>query len=335
MTEITSQIANFQFRNLHPKVFLGTASDRYTGWISQIYSEGRYDDRITRRTKKVGGKSFIEEVLPVESVTEYFEHFPTLELDFTFYRLLLDQDGKPTHNFHVLQTYRQHMNQVDQVILKVPQVIFARKLRRGKEFIENETYLDPEIFTRQFYEPAIEIMYPCLAGFIFEQEYHRKKERLFPIENADALDAFFEAIPKDSRYHVEIRTESLLATPLFEVYEKYGIGQVLSHWTWLPSIGRQFQKGGQRFLNRGKHCIVRLLTPRFMRYADSYAGAHPFNTLVKGMLDEEMIEETYWIIRSAIDQGARISVIVNNRVGGNAPLIAQRVAGRFVAEDGG
>ena len=81
MTEIPSQIANFNFRDLHPNILLGTASDRYAGWIGQIYSEGRYDDRITRRTKKVRGKSFVEEVLPVASVTEYFEHFPTLVID--------------------------------------------------------------------------------------------------------------------------------------------------------------------------------------------------------------------------------------------------------------
>lgn len=62
----------------------------------------------------------------------------------------------------------------------------------------------------------------------------------------------------------------------------------------------------------GRQCIVRLLTPRYMRYEDLYAGANPFNILVLKMIDEEMIEETESIIRSAIDQGARISVIINN-----------------------
>lgn len=39
----------FQFRGLHPKVFMGTASDRYKGWIGQIYCPGRYEKRITHR----------------------------------------------------------------------------------------------------------------------------------------------------------------------------------------------------------------------------------------------------------------------------------------------
>ena len=42
-------IEKFKFRGLHPDVFIGTASDRYAGWIGQIYSAERYGDRITRR----------------------------------------------------------------------------------------------------------------------------------------------------------------------------------------------------------------------------------------------------------------------------------------------
>ena len=83
---------------------MGTASDRYAGWIGQIYSQDRYQGHITKRTKIIAGKSFIEEVLPVDSVEEYFEHFSVLEIDFTFYRPLLDHNGQPTQNYQVLKT---------------------------------------------------------------------------------------------------------------------------------------------------------------------------------------------------------------------------------------
>ena len=39
----------------------------------------------------------------------------------------------------------------------------------------NEAYLNPEIFTHQFYNPAVEILGPHLSGFVFEQEYQPKK----------------------------------------------------------------------------------------------------------------------------------------------------------------
>ena len=326
----TLDLQNFYFRGLQPGVFMGTASDRYAGWLGQIYSEGRYTDRISRRKKTVGGRSFVEEVLPVESVEEYFQHFRVLELDFTFYRLLLEENGQPTSNYHVLQKYRQHLREGDNVILKVPQEVCAQKLWRGSKFVENSSYLNQDIFTGQFYDPAVSILGPYLTGFIFEQEYQRKKERISPKDLAADLDLFFGKIPEDNRYHLELRTETYLSGPVFKVMEKHGIGQVLSHWTWLPSLGEQFAKSGRRFFNSGGQSIIRLMTPRGARYEEAYAQAHPFNTLVPSMLQPSMVEETAELMWEGIDNHIRINIIVNNRAGGNAPLVAQQIGLRFL-----
>ncbi len=42
---------------------MGTASDRYAGWIGQIYTKERYAGRINRRSNKVGGKTFQNKIL--------------------------------------------------------------------------------------------------------------------------------------------------------------------------------------------------------------------------------------------------------------------------------
>lgn len=312
---------------------MGTASDRYAGWIGQIYSEDRYAGRITRRTKKVRGKAFVEEVLPVESVEEYFQHFRVLELDFTFYRPLMDDKGTPTQNFHVLRNYRKHLKKEDKIILKVPQVIFARKLRRGNTYLENEQYLNPEAFTRQFYEPARDLLDTFLGGLIFEQEYQRKQDRLPAEELAAELNTFFSTAPKDTRYHVELRTESFLAEPVFNVFETHAIGQVLSNWTWLPPLSRQFALSGQRFFNADRECIIRLMTPLGMRYEDAYARAHPFNAMKEDMINDQMVEETVKLIQEGANQDIKINVIINNRYGGNAPIIAQYIAKQFLGID--
>jgi uncharacterized protein YecE (DUF72 family) len=320
----------FQFHGLYPEVFLGTASDRYAGWLGQIYPAQRYAARTTRRTHRVGGKAFIEEVLPVESVAEYFQHFRVLELDFTFYGLLLDEHGKPGKPLQTLRKYRQNLHDGQFVVLKVPQVVFAQKILRAGTFFENEAYLHPQVFLKQFYDPAVDLMGPLLKGLVFEQEYQRKQDRPSPQQLALRLDNFFTQIPRDHRYHVELRTESLLVEPVFEVFEKFGIGQVLSHWTWLPSLQKQFALSDQRFLNSGSQSIIRLMTPRGTRYEDAYAQTHPFNRLVDGMLQPAMVEETAQLMWTAVRHGVQVNVIVNNRSGGNAPLIAQRIARRFL-----
>jgi uncharacterized protein YecE (DUF72 family) len=320
----------FQFRDLHSQVSLGTASDRYAGWIGQIYSKGRYDRQIKMRTKSVGGSSFREEVLPIDSVQEYFEHFPVLELDFTFYQGLRSEQGEPSTAYHALRRYHEHLQEGDGLILKVPQGVFAQKLWRKGRFVENVDYLSPVFYTERFYEPATSLLGSWIKGFVFEQEYQAKKERVPLGVFLDDVENFFQAIPQDSRYHVEVRTASYLEKSYFDLLKNLGVGQVLSHWTWLPSLKAQFLKSGRRFFGRDKDCIIRLMTPPHMRYADAYAKAHPFNQLKEDMLSPSMIPETVDILQEALHRGIHAYAIINNRAGGNAPLIARKMAKAFL-----
>jgi hypothetical protein len=108
-----------------------------------------------------------------------------------------------------------------------------------------------------------------------------------------------------------------------------GVGQALSHWTWLPALGEQLERAGGRFFNEGGDVLIRLMTPHGMRYEDAFAKAHPFDRLVPGMLSERMLDETAAIMHRAIAAERRVMVIVNNRAGGNAPLIAEQLVERF------
>jgi hypothetical protein len=206
----------------------------------------------------------------------------------------------------------------------------APKLRRGQGYEANPAYLDAEVFTRRFYEPALELLGPALTGFIFEQEYLPKKDRPPVTELAAALDKFFQEIPRDNRYHLELRTDLYLREPVFEVLARHGVGQVLSHWTWLPSLRKQAAKSDGKFFNAGHQGVIRLLTPIGMRYEDSYTKAFPFDKLADGMLQPEMILETADLMGQAVKQGVLVNVIINNRAGGNAPLLAQMIAEKFL-----
>lgn len=332
-SELSADLSEFRFRNLHPRLFLGTMSDRYAGWIGQIYSPEKYGGRIVRRSKKLGNRVFSEEVLPVESVAEYFLHFPVLEIDFTFYRPLLDRKGKPTPNFHVLRQYRSHMGPEDRVFLKVPQAICSRLVRRGGAYVPNESYLDAALFTEGFFNPAGEIMGETLHGMIFEQAYQRRYSQSSPENAADEWNRFFENIPPDPRYHLEIRTGRLLAPPLFAVLEDHAVGLVLSHWTWLPSLREQWERSKGGIASGDSSVVIRLVTPRAKTYEDTYVAAHPFGALVGGMLQDRTVEDTVEIVRGVVREGSQLYLFINNRAGGNAPLIAQRIAGEIGGGD--
>ncbi len=66
-----------------------------------------------------------------------------------------------------------------------------------------------------------------------------------------------------------------------------------------------------------------------MSYEESYAKAFPFDRMVSGMLDPEMIDDTVKIVNEAIRDKIRANLFINNHAGGHAPLIAQEIADRL------
>lgn len=322
---------DYLFREIHPLIFLGTASDRYRGWLGQIYTPEIYKGRIQRRTKGLATGTFTEEVLPVESVKEYFEHFRVLELDFTFYGPLLDERGNPTSQLRALEKYSQYLKPKDLIVLKAPQAVTAQRIISGRGSVANPDYLNREFFVDRFLEPAKRVLGQNLVGIVLEQEYQPKSQRLPPESLAQGLEEFFEGIPPYAIYHLELRTSEYLNPKVLSVMEGYGVGQVLSHWTWLPPLRKQLELSNGRFFNRGKTCVIRLMTPRGVRYEEAYAMAFPFDRLVEGMLQQSMIEDTVWLMERCIEEGVKAIVIVNNRAGGNAPEIARLIAERFLS----
>ncbi|MBN1221744.1 MAG: DUF72 domain-containing protein, partial [Candidatus Aminicenantes bacterium] len=240
------------------------------------------------------------------------------------------EKGNPTPNLHVLRNYQRYLTANDRVILKVPQIVFAKKIRKGKSFVANTDYLNADLFVKRFYEPAASILGSNLSGMIFEQEYQRKNEQSTAEKLASELDVFFSSIPPDDRYHTEIRTGRLLSEPLYRILKKHGVGLVMSHWTWLPSLCEQYAHSKGAAFNRGNTLLVRLLTPRGKTYADTYAAAHPFDKSVNGMLQAHSVQDTVTVMRAALQNGRWVYLLINNRAGGNAPLAAVEIVKSFM-----
>jgi hypothetical protein len=86
------------------------------------------------------------------------------------------------------------------------------------------------------------------------------------------------------------------------------------------------------FFNSGKQVVIHLMTPIQMSYEESYAKAFPFDKMVPGMLDPEMIEDTVKIVNEAMKDKVQVNLNINNRAGGNAPVIAQIIADKLHRE---
>ncbi len=335
------EVADYRFQEVHPHLRFGTASDRYAGWLGQIYPEDPYAERVSTRKKRLGKETFEERTLPVESVRAYFEHFGVLELDFTFYRPLRKPDGAPEGNLFVLQQYAEHAPEDAVFLLKAPQQFFARTLRRSRggqvTYEANPDFLDVEAYVARFHEPALEVLGERLAGILFEQEYQRVSESPDPEENVAELDGFFSALPRGVQPHLELRSEHLLTPPYFAWLADRGLGFVFSHWTWLPPLRKQWRLCGERFTAANGEVVSRLLTPLNVKYADAYAAAYPFDKAVPALAEtqqaRDMVLDVVALVYQAEAQNALLNVIANNRAWGNSPALAQAVSYRVLEEE--
>ena len=331
------RIESYDFRDLSGSLRFGTASDRYAGWLGQIYPES-YASEISSRSRKLGKETFKERTLPVRSVVDYFEHFGVLELDFTYYRSLLDLDGTPSNNHFVLEQYASLAPASARFFLKAPQSCFTRTIRRSREgktvYDQNEEFLDPEAYMRRFLEPAISILGDRLVGIIFEQSYQRVSDSPPEDQHIGEMDAFFGNISRDIPSHLEIRSPHLLTPAYFAWLQSNGLGFVFSHWTWLPSLRQQWEQCSGEFSSVDGNAIVRLLTPLRMSYAEAYAQAYPFDDAVEAIVNStqgnNMIMDTTALAFQAGKQGVILNIIANNRAWGNSPKLAQTIASRVV-----
>ena len=340
VSRLQDHIEAYLFTDIHPNVRFGTASDRYAGWIGQIYPDF-YGEQIKSRTRALGGQRFEERTVPVSSVADYFGHFGVLELDFTFYRPLLEPDASPTNNMRVLYQYAEHAPAEARFFLKAPQQYFVPRLRRQRAgekptYEENPQYLDASAYTATFLQPAIEVLGDRLAGVIFEQSYQRVSDTP-PLEVVLAdLDGFFEKIPPTVQSHIELRSPHLLTASYFDWLATRQIGHVFSHWTWLPAIREQWQRCGGQLTAADKQIITRLLTPLRMPYAKAYAQAYPFDKPLEAIVNSkeghDMVLDVTALAFQAEQNKAILNVIANNRAWGNAPALSQAIARRIVDE---
>ena len=72
--------------------------------------------------------------------------------------------------------------------------------------------------------------------------------------------------------------------------------------------------------------------PCRLRAYRNTSNTFPSDKMVSGLLDPERIEDTAKIVNEAIKDKVQVNLIINNRAGGNAPLIVQKIMDRLPKE---
>jgi uncharacterized protein YecE (DUF72 family) len=290
------------------RIWFGTSSWKYEGWLGQIYTRERYLSR---------GK-FSQKRFAAECLGEYAETFPVVCGDFSFYQF-------PSPEFW--QRLFASAPAGLQIALKAPEEVtcerFPKHARYGpRAGSKNESYFNADALKALFLEP-LAVYADRLGPIIFEFGARTAD----PMEFIDRLEAFLDALPPGFRYAVEVRNREYLAPRYFDALRAHRVAHVFNSWTRMPPIGEQMaitdslassadsSKAGAALT--ADFTVVRALLRPGRAYEDAVAMFTPYDEV----RDEnpEARESLRALIRRMREERRAAYIFVNNRLEGNAP----------------
>ena len=281
------------------RVYIGTSSWKYPGWLGDIYTKDRY---LTR--SKVSEQKF-----DAECLAEYTETFPTVGGDFTFY------------TFHKAEFWAGLFAQVPpsfQFGLKVPEAITVKRwptharygVRKGQD---NDSFLDAELF-RALFTDVLSPYRAQVGPLMFEFGSLAKKDFATPADFAAALDPFLAALQPGFKYGIEIRNSEYLVPDYLDVLRRHNVAHVFNSWTRMPPLDAQAMRED---LWTADFAVCRALLRPGRDYETAVDTFEPYTHI------QQEYPEARAGLRAMIDRGPEIRngvyVYVNNRLEGNAP----------------
>jgi len=281
------------------RIYVGTSSWKYEGWLGQVYSRERYLAR-----GRFSRKTFEQHCL-----AEYAETFPTVCGDFAFYQF-------PSPEFwarlfaQVPSGFRFAFKVPEQITCKT----FPAHQRYGAQAGKpNETFLDARLFGDMFARPLAAYR-DKTALLIFEFGTFSRSAFAGVDPFLERLDPFLASLPPEFLYAVEVRNPEFLAPAYFACLRSHGVAHVYNAWARMPELRRQMALPGS--VTAG-HVVCRGL----LRYG------RPYEQAVREFSPYTEIRDPYpeardamrVLIRQSREERRTAFLFVNNRLEGNAP----------------
>jgi uncharacterized protein YecE (DUF72 family) len=281
------------------KIFIGTSSWKYEGWMGQIYSRQRYDTR-----GRFSQKRFNDECL-----SEYAETFPIVCGDFSFYQF-------PSESY-----WRKLFASAPPALrfaFKAPEDVTVKQFPRHPRYGDraggdNSSFLDAALFQTAFLD-ALAPYRPRIATLIFEFGSFARQCYADVGAFIEELDPFLAALPLQYRYAVEIRNPEFLAPEYFACLRRHRAAHVFNAWTRMPEIGRQMHLWDAYTAD---FTVARALLRRGRPYEEAVAKFTPYAHVQDP--NPETRQALRLLIAHARQRHEPSYIFVNNRLEGNAP----------------
>jgi uncharacterized protein YecE (DUF72 family) len=298
-----------------PPVRFGTSSWTYPGWQGLVYRKA-YKGRGT--------------AAPMLEEYAQFPLFRTVGIDSSFYAPPSDA---------TLEAYAAHLPPGFPCVSKVWHELtvhtWTKIQSKEKAGERNPHFLDPELFLEAVLAPYRRHFADHAGPFVFEFQAIPAAHRggLSPDAFAAALDRFFERLPHDAPYAVEVRNPEFLTPAYFAVLREHGVAHLFNSWTRMPPVGEQLDLEDAI---TGPFVVARALLKPGRMYDEAVDAFSPYDRIHEPL--PELRRDLVRLIRTALALRLPSYVIVNNRAEGSAPLTIVAIAKLLIeqmAREGG
>ncbi len=287
------------------RVWIGTSSWKYEGWLGQIYSRERYLAR--------GG--FSRKRFEAECLAEYALTFPAVCGDFTFYQFPSEPYWRRLF-LSAPESLRFAFKVPEQITAKV----FPTHPRYGAQGgLVNTSFLDAALLQDAFLAP-LNPYRGRVAVLIFEFGAFPRTAYSHVREFVRDLDRFLALLPRQFRYSVEIRNPEYLGPDYFHVLRTHGVAHVFNAWTRMPELGVQARL--EDAYTAG-YTVCRALLRRGRPYEEAVQLFSPYEEIRDP--NPEGRQAIRDLIERSRDSRTAAFIFVNNRFEGNAPRTIEAV----------
>ncbi len=198
---------------------------------------------------------------------------------------------------------------------------FGRAEKSGTAGERNPHFLDAELFVASMLEPYRRHFADHMGPFVFELQSIPRAAKVSPDTLATMLDAFFDQLPRDARYAVEIRNAEFLTPAYFAVLREHDVAHCFNSWTHMPSIGEQLDLEGSI---TAPFTVCRALMRPGRTYADSREAFDPFDCIRDPQ--PEVRADIVRLAKATLGVDGDAYILVNNRLEGCSPLTVAALA---------
>jgi uncharacterized protein YecE (DUF72 family) len=283
---------------------IGTCHWKYPSWVNLVYSREK-------------GINYLE---------EYSRRYSTVEIDQWFWSLF--PGSRPVLPDPV--TVREYAGSVPRdfiFTIKVPNSITLThfyKKKNNSPLMPNPYFLSVELFTT-----FIERIAPLrgrLGPLMFQFEYLNKIKMPNLADFISRLGDFWESLPTDYCYGIEIRNPNYLQPPFFAFLRERNITFVFLQGYFMPDIVPLYR----RFKDALPSSVVIRL--HGTHRDDIEKQAHNNWNRILIAKDREL-EEVADMVKDLLSRGIDVFLNVNNHYEGSSPLTIERIRKLLPAEN--